>query len=239
MRVDQFLNEQGYGSRKAIKRMLAQKRVQVDGQPILQGSFQLEPFIQCVMIDGQKYEQKLHDYLMLNKPAGVVSAVSDRQHPTVVDGIQPSDYTRPLFPVGRLDRDTTGLVLLTNNGAFAYQLMHPSYHVVKKYEVTVNGRLTERDIRWFREGIEFADGTQCRPAKLTIFFASAQESRAMVEISEGKFHQVKKMFLCVGCKVLSLKRISIGSLTLDEHLAPGQYRALQKDELKKLWSPFL
>lgn len=235
MRIDQFLTEQMGGSRKMIKQMLLQKKVLVDGKVIIDGCFDIEPFVQEVWIDGKKIHRKIHDYFLLHKPIGVVSAVTDERHQTVVDLIRPTDYSMPLFPVGRLDRDTTGLVLLTNNGRLAYQLMHPKYHVIKKYEVEVNGYLTAAEILRFSEGIEFADGTKCRPAKLEIEAATENWSKATVEISEGKFHQVKKMFLCVGCKVVSLKRTRMGSLSLDEQLEPGQYRALSKEELKKLW----
>lgn len=235
MRLDQFLQEQGFVSRKSVKRLLLQRKVWIDGQPVLNGAFSVEPFIQQLSIDGCQYDQRVHDYLVLNKPAGVVSAVSDQIHPTVVDLIDPSDYMMPLFPVGRLDRDATGLMLLTNNGQLAYQLMHPRYHVIKKYEVEVNGCLTDTEVQQFYDGITFSDGTKCRPAVLKINFSSENISRATVEISEGKFHQVKKMFLCVDRKVVSLHRIAMGNLVLDEQLPLGQYRVVSKEELKKLW----
>ena len=171
---------------------------------------------------------------MLHKPAGVVSAVSDAVNQTVIDLIDPSQRVPGLFPVGRLDKDTEGLLLLTNNGQLGYQLLIPKKEVAKIYEAVVNEIVTSEDLAAFTAGIVFDGGVKCKPAKLTILSHSDIESRVLLEISEGKFHQVKKMFLSVGKKVIYLKRLSMGPLQLDNTLPIGAYRALHAEELVAL-----
>ena len=149
-----------------------------------------------------------------------------------MDLLPPDSQSDQLYAVGRLDRDTTGLLLLTDNGPLGFQLLHPQYHVDKSYQVEVNGPLTSDHIQQFKDGIVFLDGTTCKPAKLEILAASPTESRASITISEGKFHQVKKMFLSVGVKVTALKRVQFGDFTLDPELAEGQYRPLNPEELE-------
>ena len=169
---------------------------------------------------------------MLHKPAGVVTANKDKKLPTVMDLLSPDIQSDKLYAVGRLDRDTTGLLLLTDNGPLGFQLLHPQYHVDKTYQVEVNGLLTPDHIKAFQKGIVFLDGTICKPAKLEILSASPSLSQASITISEGKFHQVKKMFLSIGVKVTSLKRAQFGEFTLDPELAEGNYRPLNQEELK-------
>ena len=149
-----------------------------------------------------------------------------------MDLLPPDIQSDQLYAVGRLDRDTTGLLLLTDNGPLGFQLLHPQYHVDKSYQVVVNGLLTSDHIRQFKEGIVFLDGTTCKPAQLEILSSSLTKSRASITISEGKFHQVKKMFLSVGVKVTALKRVQFGDFTLDPELAEGQYRPLNLEELE-------
>lgn len=161
-----------------------------------------------------------------------MTATKDAQHPTVLDLLRAEDRTPKTYPIGRLDRDTTGLLLLTDNGPLGFQLLHPQYHIEKEYAVTVNGPLEPTHIEEFQEGITFLDGTTCKPAKLKILNSSLTESQALITLSEGKFHQVKKMFLSVGVKVTSLKRIKFGDFSLDPNLAEGQYRPLNQDELQ-------
>lgn len=234
MRLDLFLETLGYSSRKAIKRVIAKKQVVIDGEIILSGDFNVEPWVQDVWVAGEKQEGALHEYLLLHKPRGVVSAVWDEENMTVLDLLTDSEREKEVFPVGRLDKDTSGLLLLTNNGQLAYQLMHPQFHAVKKYEVVVNGEITTEDCQYFAQGVVFHDGVVCRPAVLNIICSTSAESLVTVEISEGKFHQVKKMFLCVGKKVVRLKRVAMGTLLLDESLAVGEYRSLQPSELLSL-----
>ena len=151
-----------------------------------------------------------------------------------MDLLPPDIQSDQLYAVGRLDRDTTGLLLLTDNGPLGFQLLHPQYHVDKSYQVVVNGLLTSDHIQKFKEGIVFLDGTTCKPAQLEILSANPTESHASITVSEGKFHQVKKMFLSVGVKVTSLKRTHFGPWTLDEHLKEGDYRHLKPKELKSV-----
>lgn len=169
---------------------------------------------------------------MLHKPNGVVTASKDKELPTVMDLLPKHLQSEQLYAIGRLDRDTTGLLLLTNNGPLGFQLLHPQYHVDKTYQVEVNGLLSPDHIQQFKNGIVFLDGTICKPAQLEILSSSSSLSRATITISEGKFHQVKKMFLSVGVKVTALKRVQFGDFTLDSELAEGQYRPLNQEELK-------
>lgn len=171
---------------------------------------------------------------MLHKPAGVVTANKDKQLPTVMDLLSSDIQSDKLYAVGRLDRDTTGLLLLTDNGPLGFQLLHPQYHVDKTYQVEVNGLLTPDHIQAFQKGIVFLDGTVCKPARLEILSASPSFSQASITISEGKFHQVKKMFLSVGVKVTSLKRTLFGPWSLDESLQEGDYRPLNSEELASI-----
>lgn len=234
MRLDKLLFETGFGSRRTVKRLIKSKQVQVNGQITLVDNLNVDPQLQEVSVSGERILYQPHVYYMLHKPAGVVSAVTDLSNQTVIDLIEPSQRVPGLFPVGRLDKDTEGLLLLTNNGQLGYQLLIPQKKVVKCYEVVVNERVTSEDQYAFASGIVFDGGVKCKPAKLTILSHSDTESKVLVEISEGKFHQVKKMFLSVGKKVIYLKRLSIGPLQLDNTLALGSYRALHSEELAAL-----
>lgn len=234
MRLDKLLFETGFGSRRTVKRLIKSKQVQVNGQIIAVDNLNVDPELQEVSVSGTQIHYQPHVYLMLHKPAGVVSAVSDASNQTVIDLIDPSQRVPGLFPVGRLDKDTEGLLLLTNNGQLGYQLLIPKKEVTKCYEAVVNERVTSEDLAAFEAGIVFDGGIKCKPAKLTILSRSATESRILLEITEGKFHQVKKMFLSVGKKVIYLKRLSMGPLQLDKTLPLGSYRALHAEELLAL-----
>ncbi|EGV01478.1 pseudouridylate synthase [Streptococcus oralis SK313] len=188
--------------------------------------------LQKLVFQGRQIQGYEHNYLMLHKPNGVVTASKDKKLPTVMDLLPQRLQSNQLYAIGRLDRDTTGLLLLTDNGPLGFQLLHPQYHVDKTYQVKVNGLLTPNHIQQFKDGIVFLDGTVCKPAQLEILSSSPTESRAFITISEGKFHQVKKMFLSVGVKVVSLKRVQFGDFTLDPELAEGQYRPLNPEELE-------
>jgi len=234
MRLDKLLFETGFGSRRTVKRLIKSKQIKVNGQTIAVDNLNVDPELQEVTVSGTRIHYQPHVYFMLHKPAGVVSAVFDASNQTVIDLIDPSQRVPGLFPVGRLDKDTEGLLLLTNNGQLGYQLLIPKKEVTKCYEAVVNERVTSEDLAAFAAGIVFDGGIKCKPAKLTILSNSATESRVLLEISEGKFHQVKKMFLSVGKKVVYLKRLSMGPLQLDETLPIGSYRALHVDELTAL-----
>lgn len=231
MRLDQLLAHYQI-PRKEIKQSLAKKQILVDGLAATKLSQNVDTGLQEIRWKDRILTDCSHHYFLLYKPQGVVTATKDAQHPTVLDLLQAEDRTPKTYPIGRLDRDTIGLLLLTDNGPLGFQLLHPQYHIEKEYEVTVNGPLEPAHIEKFQEGITFLDGTTCKPAKLKILNSSPKESQALVTLSEGKFHQVKKMFLSVGVKVTSLKRIKFGDFSLDPDLTTGDYRPLNQDELQ-------
>ena len=233
MRLDRLLAQEKV-SRKAMKQALLKKEILVDDYPASSLAQSVDTGLQKLVFQGRQIQGYEHNYLMLHKPNGVVTASKDKKLPTVMDLLPPDIQSDQLYAVGRVDRDTMGLLLLTDNGPLGFQLLHPQYHVDKSYQVVVNGLLTPDHIRQFKEGIVFLDGTTCKPAKLEILDASPTESRASITISEGKFHQVKKMFLSVGVKVTSLKRVQFGDFTLDSELAEGQYRFLNQEELEMI-----
>lgn len=236
MRIDKVIETQLYTSRKEMKRLFAKGLVQIDGEIMRNQSFNIDSHLHCLTVDGQVVEW-YERYWLLNKPAGYVTANHDKVVPTIFDLFATDDLVAGLYAVGRLDRDTEGLVLVTTNGPLGYQLLHPTKKVDKKYSVRVNARLTEKDVQAFSEGIVFHGGTRCLPAQLLLKSCHDQESEAEVVLSEGKFHQVKKMFLACGKKVTFLKRISFGPLEL-KTLPVGEYRALTKHELEAL-RPFM
>lgn len=231
MRLDQLLAHYQI-PRKKIKQSLAKRQILVDGLAATKLSQNVDTGLQEVRWKDQVLTDCSHHYFLLHKPQGLVTATKDAQHPTVLDLLRAEDRTPKTYPIGRLDRDTTVLLLLTDNGPLGFQLLHPQYHIEKKYEVTVNGPLEPAHIEEFQEGITFLDGKTCKPAKLKILNSSPKESQALVTLSEGKFHQVKKMFLSVGVKVTSLKRIKFGDFSLDPDLTTGDYRPLNQDELQ-------
>ena len=231
MRLDNLLAKEKI-SRKAMKQALLKEEILVDGRPARSLAQNIDTGLQKLLFQDQIIRGYEHTYLMLHKPAGVVTANKDKKLPTVMDLLPPDIQSDKLYAVGRLDRDTTGLLILTDNGPLGFQLLHPQYHVDKTYQVEVNGLLTPDHIQAFQKGIVFLDGTVCKPARLEILSANSSLSRASITISEGKFHQVKKMFLSVGVKVTSLKRVQFGEFTLDPELAEGQYRPLNQEELK-------
>lgn len=238
MRIDKLLMQLGFGSRNQIKKLIRSQQVKVDGVSMTNASLNVDPQIHELRVSGKVVEAQIERYFILNKPKGVVSAVSDKVHKTVIDCLRPDDRDDRLYPVGRLDRDTEGLVLLTTNGPLGFRLLHPQHHVDKTYFVKVNGLLTEEDVIAFKEGIVFHSGYKCKEAELKILSQSNQESRAEVTISEGKFHQVKKMFLARGVKVTYLKRIAFADIHLENELETGEYRTLTSDEktiLKKFF----
>ena len=231
MRLDNLLAQEKI-SRKAMKQALLKKEILVDRVPATSLAQNVDTGLQELIFQGRKIQGYEHIYLMLHKPNGVVTASKDKELPTVMDLLPQHLQSAQLYAIGRLDRDTTGLLLLTDNGPLGFQLLHPQYHVDKTYQVEVNGPLSSDHVQTFKDGIVFLDGTVCKPAQLEIQVSSLSFSRATITISEGKFHQVKKMFLSVGVKVTALKRVQFGDFTLDSELAEGQYRPLNQEELK-------
>lgn len=231
MRLDNLLAQEKI-SRKAMKQALVKKEILVDGVPATSLAQNIDTGLQELIFQGRKIQGYEHTYLMLHKPNGVVTASKDKKLPTVMDLLPKHFQSEQLYAIGRLDRDTTGLLLLTDNGPLGFQLLHPQYHVDKAYQVEVNGLLSSDHVQTFKDGIVFLDGTVCKPAQLEILSSSPSLSRATITISEGKFHQVKRMFLSVGVKVTALKRVQFGDFTLDPDLAEGQCRPLNQEELK-------
>ena len=231
MRLDKLLAQEKI-SRKTMKQALLKKEILVDGLPATSLSQNVDTGLQELIFKDRKIRGYEHTYLMLHKPGGVVTASKDKTFPTVMDLLPQHLQSDRLYAIGRLDRDTTGLLILTDNGPLGFQLLHPQYHVDKTYQVEVNGPLTPNHIQKFKDGIVFLDGTVCKPAQLKILASSPGHSRATITISEGKFHQVKKMFLSIGVKVTALKRIQFGDFTLDSDLAEGQCRPLNQEEMK-------
>lgn len=231
MRLDRLLAQEKI-SRKGMKQALLKKEILVDGLPATSLAQNTDTGLQELIFQGRRIQGYEHTYLMLHKPNGVVTASKDKLLTTVMDLLPKHLQSEQLYAIGRLDRDTTGLLLLTDNGPLGFQLLHPQYHVDKTYQVEINGPLTPDHIQAFQKGIVFLDGTVCKPAKLEILSASSAYSQASITISEGKFHQVKKMFLSVGVKVTALKRVQFGDFTLDPELAEGHYRPLNQEELE-------
>lgn len=226
LRLDKLLADMGYGTRSEIKKEIAKGGVTVNGTVMKKPEAKIDTERDIVCIKGEKAVYARYEYFMLNKPAGVVSATMDRRERTVLDLIE--DKKRDdLFPVGRLDKDTEGLLLITNNGELAHQLLSPKKHVDKVYFARVRGTVTEEDIKMFSEGLDIGDEKKTLPAQLSIL-SSGEISETRITIREGRFHQIKRMFAAVGKEVVYLKRLGMGTLTLDESLAPGEYRRLQK-----------
>lgn len=232
-RLDKVLSASGYGTRKEVKKIVKQGLVTVNGKMVKDNSTKIDPFIDDIQVMGQKVVYKENIYVMINKPQGIISSTHDDYNITVIDLLEGHFSHRDLFPVGRLDKDTEGLMLLTDDGKLAHRLLSPKNQVPKIYYMEVDGILTENDIKSFAKGIELEDFTTL-PADLKILEVKDNTSYATVEISEGKFHQVKRMVKSVGKEVCYLKRISMGPLTLDENLEPGMWRELSDEEITLL-----
>ena len=233
-RLDRILSSQGVGSRKEAGILIRRGLVHVNGILATRPETKTDPERDQITIEGKPLRFQRHVYLMMNKPAGVVSASRDSREKTVVDLVPPALSRRDLFPAGRLDRDTTGLLILTDDGEFAHRMLSPKKHVYKLYEASVDGPVGAEEIEKFAAGVALEDGTVCLPAGLTVV-KQGTVWETLVEIREGKFHQVKKMFLAVGRRVLRLKRVRIGGLELDKTLKEGECRELTKEELAQVF----
>lgn len=233
MRIDKMLANLGYGSRKEVKGLLKKGAVKINGEIVKDAKEHIDPNQDIVIINGQEVVYKEFIYLMMNKPGGVISATEDNRDETVVDLLEMEDQVYEPFPVGRLDKDTEGLLLITNDGQLSHRLLSPKKHVPKTYFAVIEGEVTEEDIIAFRNGVTLDDGYETKPGELVIL-KSGLMSDIELTITEGKFHQVKRMFQAVGKRVVYLKRISMGSLKLDETLELGEYRELTDEELEEL-----
>ena len=234
MRLDKYLAEIGVGTRQEVKKQIRQGKAAVNGTVVKAADTEIDETCDEVTICGRNISYVSYEYYMLNKPAGVVSATEDRRDTTVIDLIK-EKKRKDLFPVGRLDKDTEGLLLITNDGDLAHRLLAPKKHVDKVYYAKIDGMVTEEDVKRFAEGIDIGaeEEEMTRPAKLDIM-KSAEESEIRLTIHEGKFHQVKRMFLAVGKEVTYLKRERMGTLCLDENLKPGEYRLLTEEEIENV-----
>lgn len=233
MRIDKMLANLGFGSRKEVKKMLRNGMVTVNDELVKDGKQHINPEKDIVTLNGEVVEYKEFIYLLMNKPPGVISATEDAVDETVIDLLDLEDVIFKPFPVGRLDKDTEGLLLLTNDGQLAHRLLSPKRNVPKTYFAVIEGEVTASDVLKFQEGVILDDGYQTKPGKLVIL-KTGQLSDIELTITEGKFHQVKRMFQAVGKRVIYLKRISMGPLTLDEDLALGEYRELTEEEVNLL-----
>ena len=234
MRLDKFLCDNNIGTRSQVKEYIKKGQVAINGQIVKKPETKVNEDTDIVICQGKEIHYQKYVYYMLNKPEGVVSATNDNTAPTVVSLLTVPEQ-KELFPVGRLDKDTTGLLLLTNDGALAHDLSSPKKHVDKVYYAKIDGMVSEEDVKRFAEGIDIGaeEEEMTRPAKLDIM-KSAEESEIRLTIHEGKFHQVKRMFLAVGKEVTYLKRERMGTLCLDENLKPGEYRLLTEEEIENV-----
>ncbi len=229
-RLDKLIASQGKLSRSDVKKMVKSGRVTVDGAVVKSADIKVDADKSVISVDGRTLNYKKNIYIMLNKPQGVISASNDKTQKTVVDLVPPELYRDGLFPAGRLDGDTVGFVLITDDGDFAHRILSPKNHIMKTYHATLKAPLTEEDIAAFKNGIELSDGTLCLEAQVRML-EETDEPVAEVKICEGKYHQVKRMFAALGNKVLYLKRVRMGGLDLDERLEEGQCREITAEEL--------
>lgn len=232
IRLDKYLADMSVGTRTEVKKLIRQGKVTVDGLIVKNPDIKIDIDIQSVTCNGMVVAYETYEYYMLNKPAGIISATSDKKEKTVLDLID-SKKRKDLFPVGRLDKDTEGLLLITNDGELAHRLLSPKKHVDKLYYARVEGAVSAEDIDAFAKGLDIGEGEYTKPAKLVVL-KSDVISEIELTIQEGKFHQVKRMFEAVGKKVIYLKRLEMGTLKLDESLALGEYRPLTQKEIDEL-----
>lgn len=240
LRLDRFLSDAGKGTRSEVKGLIKKSIVTVNGTVIKDGSFKIKTETDEVLINGEKVEYSAFLYYMLNKPAGVVSATRDGLSDTVIELLN-GEPVKNLFPVGRLDKDTEGLLLITNDGMLAHELLSPKKHVDKIYHAVSNKTLGDKELSAFSKGIDIGDDKPCLPAGIKQIDIGEYEEKCPekmpcyeVTLREGRYHQVKRMFEACGAEVVYLKRISMGALTLDNSLKPGWFRKLTEKEIKQL-----
>ena len=230
IRLDKYLADMGVGSRRDVKSILKAGRVKVNSVTMTEAEAKIDTESDYVELDGKRIGYEEYRYYMLNKPAGVISATKDKLSDTVIE-ILKGENTKDLFPVGRLDKDSEGLLIISNDGKFAHNVLSPAKHVDKTYFVRIDKKPNEEEISRIENGIDIGDDKPCLPAKVEVI----SDDEAYITISEGRFHQVKRMFQAVGINVTYLKRISMGALKLDENLAPGEYKKLSKEEINEVF----
>lgn len=232
-RIDKLLSATGRWSRKEAKDLIRLGRVTSGGRSVRSGDEKLDPDVSGLEVDGADVGAARFYCYLLNKPAGVVSATSDNKEKTVIDLLAPAHSRQGLFPVGRLDKDTTGLLLLTNNGPLAHSILSPKSGIKKRYLARVSAPLGPSDVEAFREGLTLGDGTTCLPAGLAL--CPWDPTLGIATVCEGKYHQVKRMFAALGKSVQTLRRLSVGGLTLPPQLPPGQYLSLQDVDIQRIF----
>lgn len=234
-RLDKILTSQGICSRREAKSLVQKQKIKINGTIVLKSDIKIDPDSDIIEVDGLTVSYKRCVYIMMNKPSGVLSASTDKNAETVIDLLPEKIKRRNLFPAGRLDKDTTGLMIITDDGDFAHRMLAPKNHVYKLYNAVLNGELSENCVKILENGIILSDGTQFKPARIR-FPDSSDRTSVNIEICEGKFHQVKRMFEYVGFSVVKLKRLRIGSLELDKNLPEGCCRYLEDFELKSIFN---
>ena len=236
MRLDKFLANSGIGTRKEVKEFLKKKKISVNGIFVKGGKIHIDEKKDVIKYENEVISYKPFVYIMMNKPAGVISATEDSHHKTVIDLLNNKYRTYDVFPVGRLDIDTEGLILLTNDGILSHNLLSPKKHVDKKYYVKIAKPLSENDVKTLENGIKLEENFITKKANVEIISEDLENNsyQVYITICEGKFHQVKRMFKAVDNEVLYLKRIKMGNLLLDQNLKLGEYRELTEEELDEL-----
>ncbi|MFQ9933717.1 MAG: pseudouridine synthase [Lachnospiraceae bacterium] len=232
IRLDKFLADMSVGTRSQVKAIIGKGRIKVNGTVVKDSAFKIDTAKDSVVLDEKKIYYKSYEYYMLNKPAGVISATIDESQKTVLELITEKSR-KDLFPVGRLDKDTEGLLLITNNGELSHRLLSPGMHVDKTYYVETDKAIDKNGVYNLENGIDIGEDKLTMPARLKIL-STGNKNAYLLTICEGKFHQVKRMFQAAGANVIYLKRLSMGKLKLDEKLKPGEYRTLTEEEIKSL-----
>jgi 16S rRNA pseudouridine516 synthase len=233
-RLDKILANFGYGTRKEVKQLVKQGKIVIDGVTAVDSAMHIDPETSVIEVGGERLNYREFIYIMMNKPAGVISATYDNKLKTVIDLLTDEYKIFNPFPVGRLDIDTEGLLIITNDGELAHMLLSPKKKVPKIYYAIIDGLVTEKDISSFNEGVVLDDGYKTLPAQLKVL-KQGDISEIEIEIYEGKFHQIKRMFEAVGKKVKYLRRLSMGNIKLDENLKAGEFRELIQEEIDMLY----
>lgn len=231
MRLDKLLSDMGIASRSELRQIIKSGRVMVDGLAVTAPEKRIDSDSTRISLDGRELKYRKFRYFMMDKPAGVLSATEDSRQETLLDLLPPELKRLGLFPVGRLDKDTSGLIILTNDGDFAHRVISPKSGIWKLYRARVDGQLDVGDVEAFEKGLVLGDGTACLPAKLELL----PGGDCLVRVTEGKYHQVKRMLASRGAPVLELRRLAVGGLELDEKLGPGGFRELNEAELDRLF----
>lgn len=234
MRIDRYLSNMGLGSRTDIKKAIAKKRVFINDQAVKKSDLKIKEGVDVITWDGEPVVYEPLIYVMLNKPSDVITATKDIRHETVMDVIGGAYGSRSLSPVGRLDKDTEGFLILTDDGKFNHSIMSPKKHVAKKYFAVVEGQVNDKTIQAFQEGLVIDGDERCMPSHLEFIEGDDETSDVNITLHEGKYHQVKRMFEAVGMEVVYLKRYQIGGLALDESLDLGEHRKMTPEEIDQL-----